>query len=128
MEIAFFVGRCILGIFFLNNARHHFFQVDAISGYAQSKRVPSPKFATLGSGALLFIAGLSILTGIAPTIGIVAAVLFLLPVTFMIHAFWKIEDPMARMGERVQFSKNLALLGSSLMFLAIPLPWPWGLG
>jgi hypothetical protein len=28
------------------------------------------------------------------------------------------------MMETIQFSKNLALLGSALMFLKIPRPWP----
>lgn len=43
------------------------------------------------------------------------------------HAFWKVSDPQQRMGERVNFTKNIALLGSLLMFLVIPAPWPLGL-
>jgi hypothetical protein len=35
---------------------------------------------------------------------------------------------MAKMGDMVNFTKNVALLGSSLMFLAIPQPWPFSLG
>jgi hypothetical protein len=35
---------------------------------------------------------------------------------------------MQRMGEMVNFNKNLALAGSALMFLAIPQPWPLSLG
>jgi hypothetical protein len=30
---------------------------------------------------------------------------------------------MARMGERINFYKNLGLMGAILMLLAIPLPW-----
>jgi hypothetical protein len=41
------------------------------------------------------------------------------------HRFWDVEDPMQRMGERVNFNKNIALIGSTLMFLAIPQPWPY---
>lgn len=44
------------------------------------------------------------------------------------HAVWKVADPQQRMGEQVNFSKNIALLGSLLMFLAIPRPWPMSLG
>jgi hypothetical protein len=29
------------------------------------------------------------------------------------------------MAQQVNFLKNLALLGSTLMFLAIPRPWPY---
>ena len=28
------------------------------------------------------------------------------------HDFWTIEDPMRRMGEQVNFAKNVALLGA----------------
>jgi putative oxidoreductase len=80
------------------------------------------------SGVLLLMGGLSILTGILPVVGVAALVLFFLPVTFTMHAFWKVEDPMGRIGERVNFFKNLALMGCSLMFLAIPQPWPFSLG
>jgi uncharacterized membrane protein YphA (DoxX/SURF4 family) len=76
----------------------------------------------LVSGILLLIGGLSILTGFQPIIGVTALVLFFLPVTFTIamHAFWTVQDQMARMGEMVNFTKNLTLKGSALMFLAIP--------
>jgi hypothetical protein len=33
---------------------------------------------------------------------------------------------MQRMSETVNFTKNVALIGSTLMFLAIPQPWPYG--
>jgi uncharacterized membrane protein YphA (DoxX/SURF4 family) len=124
MEIAFLIGRIIVGVYYLFNASNHFLQLNAMSGYAQSKGVPASKLVIPGSGLLLLIGGLSILTGYQPLIGIVAVVLFLLPVTFIMHNFWAVQDPMARVGEMVNFTKNMALLGSALMFLAIPQPWP----
>jgi len=48
----------------------------------------------------------------------VALVLFLLPVTYMMHAFRKIQDPMVKMGEMVNFMKNHALLGAVLILLS----------
>ncbi|MCX8024026.1 MAG: DoxX family membrane protein [Thermanaerothrix sp.] len=109
------------------NAGNHFIQVRALSGYAQSKGVPAPTLAVIGSGILLLIGGLSILTGFQPTIGVLALVMFFLPVTFVMHAFWKIQDPLLRATEMINFMKNLALMGSALMFLAIPQPWPYRL-
>jgi uncharacterized membrane protein YphA (DoxX/SURF4 family) len=58
----------------------------------------------------------------------IALLVFLLPVTFIMHNFWSIDDEMARMGEMINFMKNWALTGSLLMFLAIPTPWPFSLG
>lgn len=53
--------------------------------------------------------------------------LFLLPVTFMVHTFWKTSDPMEKMSERIQFEKNMALLGAALMLAALSQPWPLSL-
>jgi uncharacterized membrane protein YphA (DoxX/SURF4 family) len=75
------------------------------------------------SGLLLLIGGLSILLGVYPPIGTIALAAFLIPVTFMMHAFWKVQDPMAKMGETVNFTKNLALLGAALILLGVPQPW-----
>ena len=94
-----------------------------LADYAASKDVPSPKLAVIGSGLLLLIGALGILFGVYIPWAVGALVLFLVPVTFQMHAFWKASDPMVKMGERVNFMKNLVLLGAVLMLLAIPMPW-----
>jgi hypothetical protein len=52
--------------------------------------------------------------------------LFLIPVTVITHNFWALEG-MQRISEFHSFLGNLALLGSALMFLAVPRPWPLSL-
>jgi hypothetical protein len=42
--------------------------------------------------------------------------------------FWKEQDPMAKTAEMINFMKNIALMGSALMLLGIPQPWPFSLG
>jgi uncharacterized membrane protein YphA (DoxX/SURF4 family) len=128
MDILFLIGRIIVGLFFLMSAANHFMQVDMMSGYAESKGVPAARLAVLGSGLLILIGGLSIITGFQPVIGIIAIVLFLIPVSLMMHNFWAIEDEQESMVQMTNFLKNMALLGSALMFLAIPQPWPFSLG
>jgi len=128
MEIAFLIGRIIVGVYYLFNASNHFMRLEMMAGYAGSKGAPAPKLAVLVSGVLLLVGGLSIITGFQPLIGVIALVLFFVPVTFMMHNFWAVQDQMAKMSEMVNFTKNMALLGSALMFLAIPQPWPFSLG
>lgn len=128
MEIAFLVGRIILGVYYLFNASNHFMQLEMMSGYAGSKGVPAPKLAVIVSGLLLLVGGLSILTGFQPLVGVIALVLFFLPVTFLMHNFWSLDDPQMKMMEMVNFTKNMALMGSALMFLVVPSPWPFSLG
>ncbi len=124
MQTAFLIGRVVLGLYYLFNALNHFTQVPMMSQYAASKGVPLPEVAVLVTGLLLLVGGLSILTGYKPTIGVAALVLFLLPVSFIMHNFWAETEQMTQMMHMVNFLKNLGLVGSALMFLAIPQPWP----
>ncbi len=129
MDIVFLIGRIVVGLYYLYNAANHLFLGTAgLTGYAASKGVPSPKLAVYVAGVLLLIGGLSFLLGFQPIVGTVALVLFFLPVSFKMHNFWAVQDPMAKMGEMVNFTKNMALMGSALMFLAIPQLWPISLG
>jgi putative oxidoreductase len=125
MQYAFLLGRVIFSIFFLHSAFNHFKNAGSMAGYAAAKGVPAPKLAILGSGALLLIGGASILLGAYPLIGIIALALFLLPVSFTMHNYWAATDPMQQMNDRVNFWKNMTLLGALLMFVAIPQPWPF---
>jgi putative oxidoreductase len=40
---------------------------------------------------------------------------FLFLTAFIIHRFWRIQDPLARQMEQIQFSKDLALAGAALV-------------
>lgn len=91
-----------------------------MTGYAKTKGAPSPRIAVPLSGLLLILGGLSILLGIHPTVGAVLLLIFLLPVTFIMHNFWKPQDQNTKSIEAVNFLKNLALVGALLMFLALP--------
>jgi uncharacterized membrane protein YphA (DoxX/SURF4 family) len=96
--------------------------------YAKMKGVPFAETAVPATGILLGIGSLSILTGIYPVIAVAALTLFLVPVTFMMHNFWAIEDQAMKMNDMVMFTKNMALLGYTLVLLAIPQPWPFSFG
>jgi uncharacterized membrane protein YphA (DoxX/SURF4 family) len=128
MDTVFLVGRIIVGLYFLYAGYNHFKNLGFMSGYVASKGIPAPKLAVAGTGVLLLAGGASVLLGAYPTVGVALLVIFLLGVSVTMHAFWKVADPQQRMGEQVNFSKNIALLGSLLMFLAIPRPWPISLG
>lgn len=111
------VGRVLFGGYFLYNAYNHFKNTSSLTGYAASKGVPNPKVAVLGSGVLLLLGGLSVLMGYQMVYGLWALVIFLIPVTFTMHAFWKESDPAARASARIDFTKNLALVGACLLLM-----------
>jgi putative oxidoreductase len=128
MQVPFLIGRIIVGVLYLYSGLDNVINLSAKAGYAASKGVPMPQLAVLFTGLLLLVGGLSILTGFQVRIGVAALVLFFLPVTFMMHNFWAIQDPMMRMAEMHNFQSNILLTGSALMFLAINTPWPLSLG
>ncbi|MEK7646386.1 MAG: DoxX family protein [Patescibacteria group bacterium] len=123
ISILFIVGRIIFGLYWLRQAYNHLFHSAGMIGYAQSKGVPQPKLAVLGTGVLIAIGGLSILSGMWITIGLSAIAIFLVGVTFTMHAYWKDTDPMSKMGNEINFWKNLALLGAVLMMFAFSGSW-----
>lgn len=122
MEIIFLIGRILLGGYFIFSAVNHFKDLEAMTGYANSKNVPMPKVAVMVTGAMLALGGLGILLGSFPQLAILLLILFLLPTTLMMHDFWNAEGQEKQM-EMINFTKNLALVGALLMLLALSTPW-----
>ena len=127
MNIAILLGRIIVGIFYLYNGINHFIKFGAMIEYAKFKGVPLAEVGVAVSGLFLIVAAFTIILGIFPDIGVASLVLFFLPVTFMMHNFWAVPQEQ-QMAEIVNFSKNMALMGSALMFLGIKKPWAFSLG
>lgn len=67
------------------------------------------------AGVLSLLGGLSILLGYKARIGAWLLVIFLVPVTLVMHRFWEMNDGVLGMLHHLCFMKNLSLLGSVLM-------------
>lgn len=127
MDYLFLLGRILYGGFFLMSGINHFTGLNGMSEYAKSKGVPMPKLAVGASGLLIILGGLWIILGALVRVGLYEIILFLVPVTFMMHRFWEEKDPMAKMMQQTNFMKNLALLGAAIMMLMLPAVWPLAL-
>jgi uncharacterized membrane protein YphA (DoxX/SURF4 family) len=127
MQALFLLGRIIFGGYFLYNGVNHFLSYATMVGYTQSKGVPLPQAAVIFTGILLIVGGASVLLGLWPRLGLACIALFLIGVTPMMHNFWAVADPQARLGDMINFTKNFALLGGTLMMYAIPRPWAMSL-
>ena len=126
-DYVFVLGRIFFGGFFLLGGINHFQNLGMMSGYAASKGVPAAKQGVIVSGLLILIGGLLVILGWHVRIGLAFIVAFLVPVTFLMHNYWIETDMMGRINQRVNFQKNVALLGAALMMLMIPRPWPLSL-
>lgn len=116
---ALVAGRLIFGGYFLYSGIHHFTDREMLTGYARSKGVAWPRAAVLGSGALLVLGGLSLLTGVKQKVGASLVTTFLTGVTPMMHDYWNVQDQSQRMNEMINFTKNLALIGGAAFAAAI---------
>jgi len=112
-----FVGRLLFGGYFLYMGLNHvFLKTDALTGYAQMKGVSNARTAVIGSGLLILVGGLGVVLGQYTRESTMLIAIFLVGVTFKMHAFWNDADPVMKMNDEVQFYKNMALLGASLAF------------
>ena len=127
VDYLFLLGRILYGGFFLLGGINHFQHLNMMAGFTASKGVPAAKPGVMLSGLLIIIGGLLVILGWHVRIGLACIVLFLVPVTFLMHNYWVEKDMMQMINQRVNFQKNLALLGAALMMLMISRPWPLSL-
>jgi len=121
---ALVAGRIMFGGYFVYNGIRHFVDREMLIGYAKSKGVAWPRLAVLGTGAMLVAGGLSLLTGIKPKLGAGLVTGFLAGVTPQMHDYWNASDQMQRMNDKVNFTKNLALIGGAAFAAATRDRWP----
>ncbi len=117
MDIIVLIGRILFAALFINSSYAHLAQSDMMAGYATSRGVPSARPLVLITGVQILAGGLMVLLGIWADLGALLLAAFLIPTAVLIHGFWRDSDA-ARQQEIVQFSKDTALAGASLMLFA----------
>lgn len=88
------------------------------------KTVPLPgddELIVRGNAAVQVLAGTLLALGEAQRLSALALAASLIPTTAAGHAFWAIEDPAARKMQRIQFHKNMAMIGG-LLFAVLDRP------
>jgi putative oxidoreductase len=71
------------------------------------------------SGIIALLGGLSIALGYRARLGAWLLVLFLVPVTLMLHRFWGLSDPQAAGLQLAMFMKNVSMLGAALIIARV---------
>jgi putative oxidoreductase len=107
------VGRICYALIFLMTVLGHFSA--GYVGYAASQGVPAAGLLVPLSGVIAIVGALSIILGYQAKIGAWLIVLFLVPVTFKMHAFWAVTDPMMRGMQLAMFMKNVSMFGAALL-------------
>lgn len=113
MGLIVLLGRVLFAAIFVMASFGHF--KSGTIGYAASQGVPMANVLVPVSGVIAIAGGLSILLGFKARFGAWLIVIFLVPVTFMMHAFWGVTDPMAAQMQQIMFMKNVSMLGAALL-------------
>src|SRR5262249_22344436 len=107
------LGRIFLAAIFLLSVPTHFTRQSA--AYAAQHGLPLAWILVPLAGLLALVGGLCVLLGYQTRVGAWLLVLFLVPVTLVMHNFWAVHEPAAAQLQRIQFLKNLAILGGALL-------------
>ena len=119
MDILLVIGRVLFALIFINSGIAHLTNLQAMTGYAQFKKVPAPKLAVIVTGLMLIIGGLYIAFGVYADLGALLLAVFLVASAFMMHNFWTLQDEQAKQGETINFFKNLSLAGAALIIFVL---------
>ena len=113
MKYIVLTGRVLFSLIFLMTVMSHF-KKETID-YASMQGVPAASILVPLSCIIAFAGGLCIALGFKAKMGAWLIVIFLVPVTFCMHAFWKETEAMQMHMQMAHFMKNIALLGAAFL-------------
>jgi uncharacterized membrane protein YphA (DoxX/SURF4 family) len=119
MDVVLVIGRVLFALLFINSGIAHLTKLEAMTGYAKYKKVPAAKLGVIVSGLMILIGGLYVALGIYADLGALLIALFLIPTSFLMHAFWKETDATSKQNETISFFKNLSMAGAALIIFAL---------
>jgi uncharacterized membrane protein YphA (DoxX/SURF4 family) len=120
MDWVILIGRVLfIGVFLISGLTVHLLQRRQGVEYARMKGVPFPELLVPFSGLMAVGGAVLVALGLWADLGALLLVLFIFPVAFGMHAFWKESDATARMMEQVQFTKDVALGGAALALFGL---------
>jgi putative oxidoreductase len=107
------LGRLLFSFIFVTAAFRHFTQAGI--QHAADLGVPAAGILVPLSGLMAFAGGLSVALGFKTKWGAWTLVAFLVPVTFCMHAYWRLHDPAAVRVQQAMFAKNLSMIGAAML-------------
>ncbi len=112
------LGRILLSFIFLYDAYDSIFYFkDTKAKLTSYGLLWKQDWLIVGAIIFLVLGGLMLLFGYRPKLGAVLLLLYWIPVTFIVHAYWEYEEPTRRL-QALLFTKNIAIMGALLLVWA----------
>jgi putative oxidoreductase len=109
------IGRVLFALIFVASVIGKFSSAEISQAAAHG--VPLATLVVPLAGLLALAGGLSIMLGFHARLGALALLIFLVPVTLVMHKFWGLPDPQMAMMQKTHFMKNVGLMGACLLIM-----------
>jgi putative oxidoreductase len=109
------IGRVLFALIFVTSVVGHVSSAEIAEAAAHG--VPLATIAVPLAGLVALVGGLSIMLGYRARFGALLLLVFLVPVTLVMHKFWGLADPQTAMLQKIQFMKNTSLVGACLLIM-----------
>jgi len=111
------VGRILLALIFITSGFSKLTGFEGTVGYIASKGLPLPQVAAIIAIVVELGGGLMLAVGFKARWAALAIAIFSLAAGFLFHDFWN-ADAAAKMGQTINFWKNVSISGGMLMAFA----------
>jgi putative oxidoreductase len=119
MNVILFIGQVLFAALFITSGIGHFAKLEAMTGYAQYKKLPAAKFGVMASGLFFLVGGILIVIGTYIDLGALLIAITLVLAAVIFHNFWKETDANTKMQEQIAFNKDTSLAGAALILFAL---------
>jgi putative oxidoreductase len=109
------IGRVLFALIFVASIAGHFSSAEI--SVAAAHGVPLATILVPLAGMIALVGGVSVMLGYRARFGALLLLVFLVPVTLIMHKFWGLPDPQMAMMQKVNFMKNAALAGACLLIM-----------
>jgi putative oxidoreductase len=109
------LGRVLFALIFVASIVGHFSSAEISEAAAHG--VPLATILVPLAGIIALVGGVSVMLGYRARFGALLLLVFLVPVTLIMHKFWGLPDPQMAMLQKINFMKNAALAGTCLLIM-----------
>ena len=111
------IGRVLFALIFVASVVGQFSSAEIAEASAHG--VPFATIVVPLAGLIALVGGVCVMLGYRARFGALLLLIFLVPVTLVMHRFWGLSDPQAAMMQRIHFMKNTSLIGACLLIMHV---------